>query len=81
MYSTYDKNGLGFILGYFSPLGRLFTVGSFFENFRRSANFWATFFQGKVIWYIFMTKMGWASLWATFSQAHPVTLVFVVECR
>jgi hypothetical protein len=29
-------------LGDFLPIGRLFALGSFFENDRRGLNFWAT---------------------------------------
>jgi hypothetical protein len=34
-------------LGESSPIGRLSSFGSFFENYRRSPNFWATFFPRK----------------------------------
>jgi hypothetical protein len=32
-------------LGELLPVGRLFSFGSFYENYRRSPNFWATFVQ------------------------------------
>jgi hypothetical protein len=58
----------------FSPIGQLFTLGSFFNN-RRSPNFWATFFHGKT--YVlcnFGKKNSLATFWAIFktiSSGHP----------
>jgi hypothetical protein len=34
-------------LGEFSPIGRLFTLGCFFENYKISLNYWVTFFHGE----------------------------------
>jgi hypothetical protein len=60
-------------LGEFSPVGRLFTLDSFCEQFRNSTNNGATFSTVKVV-YQFSQEMDWAKFWATFSQTHLVTL-------
>jgi hypothetical protein len=55
----------------FGPLGDCFYFGQFFENYRTSLIFWASFFHGKCSVLI----LGWARFWAIFSQAHLVTLI------
>jgi hypothetical protein len=58
--------------GEFSPVGRLFSLGSFFLNDRdRKSRFLGYFFRGKSYVFI-LTKIGWAIFWATFSQAHQM---------
>jgi hypothetical protein len=58
----------------FSPVGRLFTLGDFFLNYRSGANYWATFIHGESHGLIF-TKMGWTTLWAIIPSTHQVTLL------
>jgi hypothetical protein len=59
--------------GEFSPVGRVFTLESFFsENCRNSPKFRDIFSQ-KICLSI-STKMSWATFWATFSQNNLVTL-------
>jgi hypothetical protein len=60
-------------LGEVSPFGWLFTLSSFCENYRRSANNWANFFNNKSN-HRAITKVDWATGWATFSIARLVTL-------
>jgi hypothetical protein len=60
-------------LGEFSPIGRLFTLGSFCKISEATQIFGLHF-----PWYMlsinFDKKMGWAKFGATFSQTHQVTL-------
>jgi hypothetical protein len=60
-------------LGEFSHFGWLSTLSSFCENYRRSANNWATFFNNKS-YHKAIAKVDWATGWATFSFARLVTL-------
>jgi hypothetical protein len=46
-------------LGEFSPIGRLFTFGQWFENNISGANLWDTFFHG-TSYLMILTKNGWA---------------------
>jgi hypothetical protein len=60
-------------VGEFSPMRRLFTLGSFFENYRWSPNNWDTLFHSKS--YVFtLQKMGRAIYLVIFSKTHLVTL-------
>jgi hypothetical protein len=45
-------------LGEFSPTGRLFSMGSFFENYKSSPNLGATFSTEKVEHYFFKKWVG-----------------------
>jgi hypothetical protein len=54
-----------------SPNGRLFTLGSFFENYRCSPSCWAYIFHGCGV----QQKMGLATIWSIFSKSQLVTLV------
>jgi hypothetical protein len=55
------------------PIGRLFTLGSFFENRRSCPNFWATFFIGNS--HVFITTInGFGYISGDFfrnSSCHP----------
>jgi hypothetical protein len=51
----------------------------FFENYKSSPHFGATFFRGYGYLSI-ITKMGWATFWAIFSQTHLVTLLITSRC-
>jgi hypothetical protein len=50
----------------FSPIGRLFTLGSDLKKYRSGANFWPTIFYGTSYVLDFLRKIGWAKFWATF---------------
>jgi hypothetical protein len=63
-------------LGEFSAIGRLFSLGSSFENYRSRQYFWATFSMVKVL-YKFWQKMSWATFWAILSQTHLATLLLI----
>jgi hypothetical protein len=53
---------------------RMFVIfGLFFENYRSSPDFRATFSTVKLMCW-FWQKMGWAIIWAIFSQTKLVTL-------
>jgi hypothetical protein len=59
----------------------MFTLGSFFENYRSSADFGGFFFHAT---YNYDKKMDWATFWAIFvttSSGHPdleaLALVFI----
>jgi hypothetical protein len=56
-------------LGEFSPIGRLFTLGSFCDIAE------VTTFFGLLFCIDFDKSKGWATAWATFSPTHPVTLI------
>jgi hypothetical protein len=56
-------------LGEFSPIGPLFSFGSFL-NYKISSYFWASVFNGK-LFCIKFDKLG--AFWAIFSQTHLVT--------
>jgi hypothetical protein len=61
-------------LGEFSPIGRLFPSGSFFENYRNSTNNWATFFRYESCVLIF-TRNGMGYILGDFFtnvSGHPV---------
>jgi hypothetical protein len=63
-------------LGEFSPIGRLFTFGSFWKNYRSSTTNWVTFFKGNICMYrVTYTKIDWTTFWAIFTDAsgHPVS--------
>jgi hypothetical protein len=57
----------------FSPNGRLFTLGSFFENDRSGPHSCDTFFLS-IDYVLILVKMCSATFWAIFSYTHPVTL-------
>jgi hypothetical protein len=57
-------------MGEFSPFGRLFTLGSVFENYRSSPKFWATCFYGTR----FLTKKWFGYILGDFSKSHLATL-------
>jgi hypothetical protein len=62
-------------LGEFSPIGRLFSLGSFSKKYGTSPNFRTIFSQStNYVFISFEQKMGWATFWANFSQTHRVTL-------
>jgi hypothetical protein len=68
-------------LGEFSPIGRLLSLGSFF-NYKRSWKFCGSFSPlKKICRYIFWPKLGWVAFWVIFSQTHLVTLVGPVDAR
>jgi hypothetical protein len=52
----------------------LFTLGSFFENNRRSPHFGATFFLGKG-YVLVLTKNGFSFILGNVLQTHQVTLL------
>jgi hypothetical protein len=64
-------------LGEFSPIGQLLTLGRFFENYRISTNYWATYFHGKSYVLILDKKTEWATFWVIFSQTHLVNLLAI----
>jgi hypothetical protein len=57
-------------LGDFLPIGRLFILGSFLENYESSQNLWALSPHLLLI----LTKTVWATFWTIFSRTHLVTL-------
>jgi hypothetical protein len=61
-------------LGEFSPLGRLFTMGSLFEDYKSGTNFMLLFIKMKFRHLFWLCKHDWATFWAIFSQ----TLVCLV---
>jgi hypothetical protein len=68
MMSTYRLTRLGES----SPIGRLFTLGSF-SKITEVAHIFCYFFQS-TNHALILTKMGWATFWAIFSQTDLVTL-------
>jgi hypothetical protein len=61
-------------LGEFSRIGRLFDIGSFFENYRSIPHFGYTFFYGKS-YELILTKNGLGFILGEFfSLHHLVTL-------
>jgi hypothetical protein len=60
-------------LGEFSPSGRLFSLGSFF-NYRSSPKLRFFFPWNTWLCTNFEQKMSWATFWAIFSQSRLVTL-------
>jgi hypothetical protein len=62
-------------LGEFSPMVRLFTLDSVLNITEVAQIFKATFFSTEpVMYYLVLTKNGWAAFWAIFSPTHLVTL-------
>jgi hypothetical protein len=59
--------------GEFSPIGRLFSLGSFWKITEVATKMRATFFHVKM-YALMLTKMGWAAFWAICWQTHLVTL-------
>jgi hypothetical protein len=67
---TFRVSGLGEL----SSIGRLFTSGSFLENYSRSPHIWATLFLG-TSYAIILTKNSFGPHFGRFfSQTHLVTL-------
>jgi hypothetical protein len=62
-------------LGEISPIGLLFTLGSFFENYIISPNYVPLFPHDKSYLLNLREKWVWATFWAISSQTHLVTLV------
>jgi hypothetical protein len=62
-------------LGEFSPIGRWFTLGSFFENYERNADFISTFFSSTSC-VLIHTKTGLGNIlgdFFTYSSGHPAS--------
>jgi hypothetical protein len=58
-------------LGEFSPIGWLFTLGSFLKMTEVAQNNGLHYVP---VMYLLWQKMGWATFWATCSQTRLVTL-------
>jgi hypothetical protein len=73
-WRKYFKNhNIGPRLGEISPIRRLLTLGSFFENHKSSPHFWSFFSVVNVV-YQFWQNTGWATFWAIFPtnlSGHP----------
>jgi hypothetical protein len=68
-------------LGEFSPIGWLFSLGSFCENYKSNPNNWDGYiFHGKRYLAIF-TKNELGYIWATYSEMHPVKLLISLKCK
>jgi hypothetical protein len=52
-------------LGDFSPIGQMFTMGSFF-NYKSSPKIFVAFFPHRKSNGLILPKTGWAAYWATF---------------
>jgi hypothetical protein len=67
------------IWGEFSPIGRLFTLGSYGENYKSCPHFWATLSHSQG--YALNLAKKWLGLHfgRNFSQTHPVTLIPTIE--
>jgi hypothetical protein len=67
-------------LGEFSPVGRLFTLNSFRENYRNSTNTLGYFFHGKICALIF-TRNGLGYILGDFftnASGHPGCVYYLV---
>jgi hypothetical protein len=61
-------------LGEFSPIGRLFSLGSFLKL--TEGDPWLLYSTDKTAYLFILTKTVWSTIWAIFSQPHlaPLTL-------
>jgi hypothetical protein len=60
-------------LGDFSPIGRLFSLGSVLK-IKLAAKMFGLLLPTVPVMYYFRRIIGWATFWATFSQSHLVTM-------
>jgi hypothetical protein len=62
-------------LGEFSPIGSLFTLGSFMKITEIAQLFWLLFLSVKITYYLQQT-IGWATLWAIFTRSGTDVMIF-----